>query len=100
MGVQLPVETGQEFQRGKGDIWIFNMADFGFSQECIELWDIERASVVEGGNDGWQIASIVTTTLDDDGEYSVLSSDIGVDRWIDGNGPEERRRFDLTLNEY
>ena len=96
--IQLPTVTGDEFQRGRGDLWTFDIAEFGFSDTCIEVEDVEGLAVVEGGTDGWLIASIVTQVLNDDGEYEVLSSDLGADRWIDGNGGEQRKRFDLTLN--
>ena len=50
--------------------------------------------------DGWLINSLVTFLLDDEGLFSLLSSDIDVDVdvWIDGNGGEERQRCDLTLD--
>ena len=96
--VQLQPVNGDEFERGRGAVWTFNTADFGFTDRCIEVDDVDGLAVLEGGTDGWNIATIVTQVLDDDGDFSVLSSDIGVDRWIDGNGGEERKRFDLTLN--
>jgi hypothetical protein len=95
--VQLLPATGDEFQRGGGDLWRFKIAEFGFTQECIEVDDVDGLALLPGGTDGWKIESIVTQVLTDDRENRVLSSDIGVDRWIDGNGGEERRRFDLTL---
>ena len=95
--LQLQMMSGNEFQRGKGDVWNFDMAEFGFSQSCIEVGDVDGLALVEGGTDGWKIASVVTLVTDDDGQVSLLSSDTGADRWIDGNGGEERRRFDLTL---
>lgn len=95
--VQLPEVTGLEFQNDKGDLWAINLGEFGLSTTCIRQRDIEGIAVVEGGTDGWLIDSIVTFLLDVDGNFSLLSSDIDVDRWIDGNGGEERKRFDLTI---
>ena len=96
--IQLTTETGREFQRGQGDMWAFDIDDFGFNQECLEADDVEGVALVEGGTDGWHIASIMTLVLDTDGEYLVLTSDIGIDRWIDGNGSQDIRRLELTLN--
>ena len=96
--VQLPEVTGLEFQNDKGDLWAIDLNDFGLSSACIRQRDIEGIAVVEGGTDGWLIDSIVTFLLDEDGNFTLLSRDIDVDRWIDGNGGDERKRFDLTLD--
>jgi hypothetical protein len=98
IAVQLPIVTGLEFQIFKGDIWVIDLAQFGFTDACITQWDVDGIAVLEGGTDGWLINSIVTFLLDDDGSYSLLSSDIDVDVWIDGNSGEEQQRFDLTLD--
>ena len=94
--VQLPIVTGLEFQINKGDIWAIDLAQFGFTDTCIKQLDVDGIAVLEGGTDGWLINSIVTFLRDDDGSYSLLSSDIDV--WIDGNGGEGQQRFDLTLD--
>ena len=96
--VALPVVTGLEFQRNKGDKWAFALGDFGFTETCIGNWDVDGIAIVEDGTDGWLINSVVTLLQDDDGYVSLLSSDIDVDAWIDGNGGEERKRFDLTID--
>ena len=96
--VTLPTVTGLEYQRNKGDIWAINMADFGFTDTCIRQGDIDGIAIVEGGTDGWLIDSIVIILQDEDGLFSLLSSEIGVNTWIDGNGGQERRRLDLNLN--
>ena len=97
--VQLPLVTGLEFERNKGDLWELYLAQFEFTDTCIKQRDIDGVAVVEGGTDGWQIGSIATLLQDEDGSFALLSNDIGVDVWIDGNGGEETRRFDLTLTD-
>jgi hypothetical protein len=96
---QLPAVTGREFQQGKGDLWAIDIIDFGFTDSCINKQDIDGVAVVEGGTDGWKIDSIVTFVRDVDGEFELLSTDIGVNRWIDGNFGPERERFDLSLDD-
>ena len=96
--VTLPTVTGLEYQRNKGDIWAINMTEFGFTDTCIRQGDIDGIAIVEGGTDGWLIDSIVIILQDEDGLFSLLSSEIGVNTWIDGNGGQERRRLDLNLN--
>lgn len=96
--VQLQIVTGLEFALNKGDMWTIDLTDFGFTDKCIRKRDVDRIAVVEGGTDGWLIDTIVTFLLDEDGSFSLLSSDIDVDVWIDGNSGEERKRFDLTLD--
>ena len=54
-------------------------------------------SIVENGNDGWNIDSIVTMVKDDDDGVEALTQDLDVFRWIDGDDLPQYRRFDLTL---
>ena len=96
--VTLPTLSGNEFQQNKGDMWYLDLNDFGFTDTCIRQWDVDGIAIVEGGTDGWLIESIVTFLQDKEGEFSLLSSDIGVNAWIDGNGGAERRRVDLTID--
>jgi hypothetical protein len=54
-------------------------------------------SIVENGNDGWNIETIVTLVSDSSNRLQVLTRDFNVFRWIDGNGAASHRRFDLTF---
>jgi hypothetical protein len=57
-------------------------------------------SIVENGNDGWNIDSIATlaTLVKDDRDgVELLTQDLDVFRWIDGDDLPQYRRFDLTL---
>ncbi len=89
--------------KGKGDYWKLSIhnTDHGFSipaSTCISLWsDIQAISVVEGGNDGWLIDSIVTVLQGPNGEVRMLSSNLEAHRWIDGNHDEDRKRWNLNI---
>ena len=56
-------------------------------------------TIEEGGNNGWNIDSIVTYGCIDGLGCSPLTQDFDVFRWVDGDArvnPEEIRRFPLT----
>ena len=92
----LPDLAGDEFVANKGDLWRINLSDFGFTDTCITKGDVQRITLVEGGNDGWLIDSVVTFLRTED-SFTLLSSDIDVSRWIDGNGGSELERFNLSI---
>ena len=94
--VTLPELPGEEFVTNKGDLWRINLSDFGFTDTCITKGDVQRITLVEGGNDGWLIDSVVTFLRTED-SFTLLSSDIDVSRWIDGNGGSELERFNLSI---
>ena len=94
--VILPELPGEEFIANKGDLWRIDLADFGFTDTCVTKGDVQRITLVEGGNDGWLIDSVVTFLRTED-SFTLLSSDIDVNRWIDGNGGSELERFNLTI---
>ena len=84
---------GDDFQSNKGDLWEFSLSG------CITLSAITSVSVVENGNDGWNIGSIVTLVRDPADRIQVLTQNFGVNRWIDGDDAyPAHRRFDLTLS--
>ena len=83
---------GDDFQSNKGDLWDFSLPS------CITLSAIQRVSVVENGNDGWNIGSIVTLVRDPADRIQVLTQNFGVNRWIDGDDEPAHRRFDLALS--
>ncbi len=94
--VSLPQLPGEEFVANKGDLWRINLSDFGFTDTCITKGDVQRITLVEEGNDGWLIDSVVTFLRTED-SFTLLSSDIDVSRWIDGNGGSELERFSLSI---
>ena len=88
---------GDDFQANKGDIWDIGFSSFGFSDSCIRIPEIDRVSIVENGNDGWNIGTIMTL-VSDSRNYQVLTQDFGVNRWIDGDDAyPAHRRFDLNF---
>lgn len=88
---------GDDMLAHKGDLWELNFADFHFTYSCIRITEIRRVSILEGGNDGWNIDSIVTLVKDSSGGIQVLTQDLDVNRWIDGNSHHSYRRFELTF---
>ena len=96
--VQLPGLEEFTFKRNKGDLFKIELSDFNFVADCIQKRDVDKVAVVAGGTDGWLIDSIVTfLRAEEDDSFTLLSSDIDVDQWIDGNGGDSQRRLDLTI---
>ena len=89
------------YEREHGYFLTLDLRDFEFTDKfdrCIRRGNIEGISLVESGNDGWLVESVVTLLEDEDGDTWLLSSDIGAHRWIDGDSLDERRRrFDLNI---
>ena len=83
--------------KNKGDLWKFKLTRFGFPKwQCIRRHDIQKIVIKAGGNDGWNIRTIVTLATSAAGYMYPLTMDENVNRWIDGNGPAHQRRFTLT----
>ena len=78
------------------DLWKYNIASFHFPFSCVTISNIKKVSIIESGNDGWNIDSIVTL-VGAGGRFKVLTQDLDVYRWIDGNGHHTHRRFTLTF---
>ena len=83
--------------QSRGDLWILSLADdFGLSG-CIRKKDIQGIALLEDDNDGWNIDSIVTYVSSNKYNWQQSSVDLDVNRWIDGDSEECRKRFDLSL---
>lgn len=69
-----------------------------FGDECVTLADITQVKLVAGNNDGWLIASITTSLLQDNG-ISELTNDPNFNKWLDGNEvyPYDATQHVLTL---
>ena len=93
---QLHDRPGDDYTSNKGDLWKMNISTFGFRDVCITLSEIQRVSIVASGNDGWNIDSIVTLIKDSAGGIQILSQDLDVNRWIDGDSVDSHKRFNLT----
>ena len=94
---QFPDNPGDDMARNGGDLWIIPIDDFHFhSKYCIEKQDIGHVAITPGGNDGWKIKSIITK-IQISGHYHLLTANLKVERWVDGNGPREERYFPLTI---
>ena len=88
--------SGNDMERGKGDLSKLNIDDFGFEDDCIKMADIQNIYIVATSNAGWNIDSIATFVKDADDEIHVLTQDLDVFQWIDENGEVDHRYFLLT----
>ena len=88
---------GDDMLPNKGDLWTLTIDSFGFEQSCIRKKDIAKVTIKPGGSDGWNIESITTVLRRAQDEYTVVTADIGVNRWVDGNDKPEYLSFDLTI---
>ena len=61
-----------------------NIQSFRFRNGCIRKQDVNKIIIQNGGNDGWKISSIMTV-LRVGNYYTVLTADMGINRWIDGD---------------
>ena len=87
---------GDDMFNHKGDLWKINFSHFGFTDRCIRLSEIDALYIVENNDDGWNIVSVATFVEDVHGGVQVLTQDLEVNRWIDGDGLPSHRRFKLT----
>ena len=93
--IKLPNRPGNDYYPYKGDLWELTFKDLGFSC-CVTLKDLDHVAIESGGNDGWNIDSIVTYVNVTGHGFKELTHDFNVFRWIDGNGAASNRRFMLT----
>ena len=88
---------GDDMLANKGDLWKLRIDSFEFEQSCIRKKDIAKVTIKERGSDGWNIESIITVLRRAQDEYTVVTADIGVNRWIDSDDKPEYLSFDLTI---
>ena len=98
--IELPDLPGDDFKKNRGDLWKIRLIWFDFPQSietCITRSDIQDVQIVEGSNDAWLIDSIVTLVKDKNGNSEILTCDLDVSQWIDGDGTSSERRLQLTI---
>ena len=83
---------GNDMLENKGDLWRIPIRQFHFREHCISKNSISQVLIKQGGNDGWNIESIMTML-----DYDILTVDFHINRWIDGNGDLSHRQFALRL---
>jgi hypothetical protein len=86
---------GDDALENKGDVWEFPISRFRFTDSCVTIGEICGVAIVQSSNDGWNIQSIVTLVKDATGTVQLLTQNLGVNRWIDGNAHASHRRFEL-----
>ena len=82
----------------KGDLWKFpiNAFQFTINNGCVTKSDIVQVTIKNGGNDGWNIESVVTT-LHFGSSYVLLTTNMHVNRWIDGNYSPSTLSYVLSI---
>ena len=74
---------GDDMSTNKGDFWIFSLiTDLGLPDSCITKDDIQYIYIHNGGTNGWKIES-VTTILAAGTQYTVVTADIHLNKWLD-----------------
>ena len=63
----------------------------------LRLCAVEAVRLAAGGNDGWLVDSAVTFGCINEVGCSLLTLDLDVHRWIDGNGAPDSVDLPLTL---
>ena len=91
-----PDNDGDDMLENKGDLWKIPISHFGLNEECLMKGDISKVTLINGGSDGWDIASIVTMLCSGD-NCDLLTVNLGVDRWLDGDDEYIYREFTLHL---
>ena len=86
-----------DFEPHKGDLWKLSIRhSFGFTQ-CIQASDINHIKIKESSKDGWNIESIVTFVIFDNGGWQLSSADLNIYRWIDKDRQPSHKEFKLNL---
>ena len=94
--VTLPNNPGNDMTRNKGDLWTIPIEQFGFEEKCIWKDDISNVAIENGGDGGWNIGSIVTMIGEENTTFALLTANMGVNRWVDGDSGSSRYHFFLT----
>lgn len=68
----------------------------GESVPCVKPEDITAAAIVEGGDEGWYIASIYTTFIACN-SAGTITADEDFNKWVDGNELPSQTYQSLTL---
>ena len=94
---RLPLKGAGDKRRNRSFMWTINIKDFNLADKCISREEIKNVAIVATGVDGWNIATITTFLEDAFENMHFLTEDINVFRWIDADGDDRRRTFDLTF---
>ncbi|XP_062513897.1 uncharacterized protein LOC134189595 [Corticium candelabrum] len=79
----------------KGNIWELNVRQESETL-CIDRCDVKNVSYRENSNDGWHIDTAFTVAAFSDARYRLLSADVNVRQWVDGDRDERSKQFDLN----
>ena len=77
---------GNDSEPAKGDLWIFNIDDFGFRSTCVTKSSIARLRMI-------MALGLQTSSLRSGSESELLTADFNTNTYLDGNAPE----YDIGL---
>lgn len=87
--------------RGEGDLYKFDISDFGFTSSCIRQHQIYviAITVPDSTDDGWYIDSVVTFVGDNNGIFQLETIDIDLLQRFDTDNLENNpvTRYELTM---
>lgn len=93
---QLPNLPGDDYQPNKGDLWKLSFKKNFNVDKCVTLDMVDYIAIVESSKDGWNIDSIATFFVFDEYYSKLATVDLDVYQWVDGDGAESHKRFELT----
>ena len=98
--VTLPNLPGNDMESSKGDLWKIPMSSFGvFPDVCVTPRHLDGLSIHAGGGDGWNIRSIITTGILNNGMDFFLTADLEVYRWVDSGDVYAADKFLFPLTD-
>ncbi len=80
-------------ESGKPCYFTFNINE----NDCHTIYDVAGMTVVENGDNGWNIHTIVTILADNQGNVYSGSINRNEDRWVDRDQKPEDKSFPLHL---
>lgn len=92
----LPNRPGDDYQKHKGDLWKLNLRSQFRISGCVKPANVNYIAIEEGGNDAWNIESIVTVFHYSQYNNELATADFDIYQWIDGDGSDSHRHYELT----
>ena len=93
---QLPNLPGDDYQPNKGDLWKLSFEKNFYIDKCVTSDMVDYIAITGSSKDGWNIDSIVTLFVYDDQYSKVATINLDVHRWVDEDGAESHKQFELN----
>ena len=92
----LPNLPGDDYQPSKGDLWKLSLENNFNIRKCVTPNMVDYIAIEESSNDGWNIDSIVSFFIFDSYNSKLATVNLDAYHWVDGDGADSHRRFELT----